>query len=198
MNKFKLSLIAVLIMLSLYACNFGVQGLGGSGNELGTPCLIAAMRFIPTPSSISGEPSTSPPALPINENDCTDWASSLNTVWEMERTDLSGSNSSISNPFVIPEWDWVNIINDDGQTYCEIGVSVPSEVINSLGMGRWRVTHRLGDWSVTCDEAEITECPTASHDVPILVSHVTMNIDECVQDKLPLGALIDGNVVEYP
>jgi hypothetical protein len=88
-------------------------------------------------------------------------------------------------------------------TASSIGVSwefasLSSEVVNSMGMGRWRVTHNVGSWSVECDDVEVTECPTESHAIAYWISHATMNVNECVQDRLSGGDIIDGNIVEFP
>lgn len=138
---------------------------------------------------------SSQPSLPFTKEECIQLGQTFSVGWTIERIDQPGING---NPIEITAQNWVSILNDNGQLYCELGVSIPSGAINNIGFGRWQVTHRIADWSVTCEQEEITECPTVNQDVDLLISHTTVNVDNCEQGRLMQGDLMDGANIDYP
>jgi hypothetical protein len=60
---------------------------------------------------------------------------------------------------------------------------VPSEKIVEKGLGTWRVTQQLGDWSVACPDIAIEQCPndTAVGLEPWWRVRTTMGKDTCAQ-----------------
>jgi hypothetical protein len=195
----KYSLLTTLVgvaTLSICGCDFDVPGLGGGSGALSVACISASVRFVPTPTSIAGGPPTQP-ALPIDSAACASTASRIGVSWEFLRADVPNS-SALVEPLISEESSVFSTTDDDGITYCQLTASLSSEVVHSMGMGRWRVTHNVGSWSVECDDVEVTECPTESHAIAYWISHATMNVNECVQDRLSGGDIIDGNIVEFP
>lgn len=199
MGNSKYSLLTTLVgvvTLFICGCDFDVPGLGGGSGALSVACISASVRFVPTPTSIAGGPPTQP-ALPIDSAACASTASSIGVSWEFVRVDVPNA-SALVVPLISEGSSVISTTDDDGQSYCQLTTSLSSEVVNSMGMGRWRVTHNVGSWSVECDDVEVTECPTESHAIAYWISHATMNVNECVQDRLSGGDIIDGNIVEFP
>ncbi len=183
-------LIAPLVIsLSLITgCTFGGSGGLGAGlpTNLGVYCLRSATRYAPTPGSLAGGPPTQP-ALPLTEQDCESSLEGLVVQWEFLRTDIPNAS-----PLVANSWDVVDAVTSSGNPSCIFKVYVPSEAVVDKGLGVWQVTHKVGDWSVTCPEVVITKCPTDHNAYNFWTSHTTINKDGCIQQEIGIDIVEPG------
>ncbi|MEM7009587.1 MAG: hypothetical protein AAF462_10675 [Thermodesulfobacteriota bacterium] len=95
------------------------------------------------------------------------------------RTDAPSSNPiTINAPAVgiVP-------IEENGALTCTKTVRLPTSDFMDVGFGRWQVTHRyVPNFEITCDEVEITQCPSSDTLVGTMVSHTRNGVNECVQE----------------
>ncbi|GJM14723.1 MAG: hypothetical protein DHS20C13_00500 [Thermodesulfobacteriota bacterium] len=182
-------LIAPLVIsLSLIAgCTFG-GGLGsGLPTNLGVYCLRSATRYAPTPGSLAGGPPTQP-ALPLTEKGCESSLEGLVVQWEFLRTDIPSAS-----PLVANSWDVVDAVTSSGNPSCIFKVYVPSEAVIDKGLGVWQITHKVGDWSVTCPEVVITKCPTNENPtINFWTSHTTIGQEGCIQKEIGIDIVEPG------
>ena len=157
-----LTALLILSLSFLVGCKFG-GGLGsGLATDLGVYCLRSATRYAPTPGSLADGAPTQP-ALPLDEKSCENSVQGLDVRWEFLRTDIPNAS-----PLVANRWDVVDAITSSGNPSCIFKVYVPSKAVKDKGLGTWQVTHKVGDWSVTCPEVVIEQCPTDHNTVNFL------------------------------
>jgi len=172
----------------LVGCTFGGGGGLGTGlpNNLGVYCLRSATRYAPTPGSLA-EGSPTQPALPLTEQNCENSVAELAVQWKFLRTDIPNAT-----PLVANHWDVVDAVTSSGNPSCIFKVYVPSEAVKDKGLGTWQVTHKVGDWSVTCPEVVIEQCPTDHNTVDFWTSHTTIGKSECIQQEIGIDIVEPG------
>ena len=163
-----------VILVFFPGCKFDSGGLGtGIPPTLGVYCLGAATRFVPTPGAIAGGPPTEP-GLPTGKEECENFAESLKMRWEFLRTE--NPNES---PLVATHWDFIDTMTEEGIVFCVLNVVVSSDDINDKGLGTWQIKHEVENWSITCPEVTINQCPTEHNAVDTWVSNTTFGKNEC-------------------
>ena len=168
----KTSLLIVTLfnaVFLIYACTKSTEVLPGPAG-----CFIATMHF-PAP-----EPVTSASC------DTGNFA-----FFKFVRTDVPDFAPLLKNappggaPFPV-----------GGKLTCSKTIILSSSEVTNRGFGRWQVTHSFApNWDVTCPEVEISQCPTLFNNSPVPVSHTTMGIDDCIQEKVVQG---EGDIVPFP
>lgn len=185
---FYILLAPLVLSFSLLAgCTFGGGGLGaGLPTNLGVYCLRSATLYsLATDSIAAGTPTQ--PALPITEQDCQASLEGVPVQWEFLRTDIPNAA-----PLVANSWDVVDAVNSGGNSSCIYKVYVPSNSIEKKGLGVWQVTHKVGDWSVTCPEVVISKCPTDHNAYNYWTSHTTIGKDGCIQQEIGIDIVEPG------
>ncbi len=180
--------LVVFSLSFLVGCTFGGSGGLGTGlpTNLGVYCLRSATRYAPTPGSLA-EGSPTQPALPLTEQNCKNSVAGLAVQWKFLRTDIPNAT-----PLVANNWDVVDAVRSSGNPSCIFKVYVPSEAVKDKGLGTWQVTHKVGDWSVTCPEVVIEQCPTDHNAVDFWTSHTTIGKSECIQQEIGVDIVEPG------